>query len=91
MTTATATLTQFLRARIAEDEATARVANDWNFTAEARVLAECEAKRRIVESAEFVRDTPSIHDDARTFMSNVLRRLAAVYAEHPDYREEWRP
>lgn len=52
----------------------------------ARVLAECEAKRRIVESAR----------SSRTFRcedwaDEVLRLLALPYADHPDYRDEWRP
>ena len=43
----------------------------------ARVLAECDAKRRIVERRN--------HLDGPT-----LRALAAVYADHPDWREEWK-
>jgi hypothetical protein len=58
----------------------------------ARVLAECEAKRRIVAE----------HDDQHSCTSwelasaepyvgcSVLRLLALPYADHPDYREEWR-
>lgn len=44
----------------------------------ARVLAECEAKRRIVAwdaSVDY----------------GAVRFLATVYADHPDYRAEWRP
>jgi hypothetical protein len=51
------------------------------------VLAECEAKRRIVE--EYRRDvsgTPSV--DA---YRHAMVIVAAPYADHPDYREEWRP
>lgn len=51
----------------------------------ARVLAECVAKRRIVEHVEPDPLTLSPGDDY------VLRLLAQVYADHPDYREEWRP
>ena len=47
-----------------------------------RVIAECRAKRRLVEAG---RDA----DDATGDL--VLRSLASVYADHPDYREEWRP
>lgn len=61
-----------------------------------RVLAECEAKRRIVEDFQILhRDyqethTPSL--EARRFQALVaVGRLASVYADHPDYREEWRP
>lgn len=49
----------------------------------ARVLAECEAKRRIVEwmsdEVEYV-----------VFGDDVLRALATVYADHPDYQPEWK-
>lgn len=88
-------LTDFLLARIAEDEEAAR---EWcavllsreleqgsePFDFEAvhgpgdpiRVLAECEAKRRIVEwLPEWT----------------VLRLLALPYVGHPHYDEEWRP
>lgn len=58
----------------------------------ARVLAEVEAKRRIVEGAPsnggvFDDDAP---DGIREDPWWVLRHLASVYADHPDYREEWR-
>lgn len=51
-----------------------------------RVLAECKAKRRIVEQRlEGIRD-----DDPDTrCLSTVIEALAAVYADHPDYRAEW--
>jgi hypothetical protein len=42
-----------------------------------RVLAECRAKRQVLEACG---------DDEQ-----VLRCLALPYADHPDYREEWRP
>jgi hypothetical protein len=49
----------------------------------ARVLAECEAKRRIVRIA-----VDQIDEDSG---GELLRLLALPYASHPDYREEWRP
>ncbi len=137
------TLTEFLNARIAEDEAVARVAvipahdgykphpelASWHYepdgeveyvqTAEmlahqyaeriyvtmdgegirsavdeevgphiarhdpARVLAECEAKRRIINMMDDPRrDTYEIHE--------VLAVLALPYADHPDYDPAWR-
>lgn len=60
----------------------------------ARVLREVEAKRRIVEvcwadlldrgggATEGLVDRPTW---------DVLTALAAVYDQHPDYSEEWRP
>ena len=113
-------LTEFLLARIAEDEAAARdayydgqvwipeeeavVSADRDLEpvmfldrkrdaahayrwSPARVLAECEAKRRIVEDRGLL-DTfgvPSI------FGERILRALAPPYASHPDYDESWRP
>jgi hypothetical protein len=51
----------------------------------ARVLAECEVKRRIVERVSDVAwATYSVRDV-------VLELLALPYADHPDYRSEWTP
>jgi hypothetical protein len=100
------TLTEFLLARIAEDEALL-VGADMDgpsvFThvqgtvvgmTPKRFLAECEAKRRIVEDFTDLRDesprfgmTPSY----LAAMEGCLRHLAAVYADHPDYDDEWKP
>jgi len=58
----------------------------------ARVLAECEAKRRIVEEHEGDGQlcTGLIdRDDSRACLT--LRYLATVYADAPGFREEWRP
>ena len=110
------TLTDFLLARIAEDEAVARQAEadsaaaggDPSILGEyydpARVLAECEAKRRIVEMHHST-PAPGVDrdgfdlggywcnecDDGISWPCPTLRALAAVYAGHPDYRDEWRP
>ena len=109
------TLTEFLLARIAEDEDRAkRAAFGWgeswssntddgeNWSAvyagvqylfghedvdlmdyiarhePARVLAECEAKRQLIERV----------GNPNWAGFNIL---ALPYAEHPDYRPEWRP
>ena len=98
------TLVEFLLARIAEDERRAH----WYDLDEgpyepgetvraiyrpARVLAECDAKRRIIDR--------HVDPDSRacncsemgwpTDLCDVIRPLAAVYADHPDYQEEWKP
>jgi hypothetical protein len=58
--------------------------------APARVLAECEAKRRIVDNmAAYVAIVPS-HPIADVAL-HTLRVLALPYADHPDYDEAWRP
>mgnify|MGYP000973126527 CR=1 FL=1 len=129
------TLTEFLRARIDEDEAVAREAiaaraaveftdpsannPDHGIYAGAdlpvpavvvgpeRVLAECEAKRRIVElHAEQAHvneyeggfhycaacGTGGVWDrDAVEWPCPTLRLLALPYAGDPDYDEAWRP
>lgn len=89
-------LTEFLLARIAEDYADAMSGWRWKGLPageyerlQARVLADCEAKRRIVEDR--------IHLDTlrpgaiRAHSEWACRVLATIYADHPDCREEWRP
>jgi len=51
----------------------------------ARVLAEVEAKRRIVD------EWASEYYEHRAALGRAVRLLALPYAEHPGYREEWRP
>lgn len=101
----TLTLTEFLLARIAEDEQDAECVlwdnGQGNVESyESRVLAECDAKRRIVEEwrrAESLIDTltqadqPDVDEwEAQSrALEVVLRTIAAVYADHPDYNEEW--
>lgn len=65
-----------------------------------RVLAECEAKRQIIHQhgAGEGHECPdgfmnSAETDPHTGWENdcrTLKFLAAVYADHPDFREEWR-
>lgn len=120
------TLTEFLLARIAEDEASAKdclahpeamraydrevqdtyrqgwkaerasdLISRWH---PARVLAECAAKRRIVEQFQMARfatelDIDEMDDPANTdaeILLTTLVLLALPYADHPDYDETWR-
>ena len=90
------TITEFLLARIAADEASAKAVlaiyepDEWgsplaggnHFPAEvtlwdrfdpARVLAECAAKRVLLGNANYI----------------AINALAAVYADHPDYKQKW--
>lgn len=56
----------------------------------ARVLAECEAKRSLINiHPEAVGQDLSA--GAAWAYDEMLRRLALPYADHPDYRQEWRP
>jgi hypothetical protein len=94
------TLTEFLLARIADDEGEARDAKEqqngpfWTHGAigatdemirtwtPERVLAECEAKRWIVDYFDARRDFLGA-------VSDVLFAVALPYAGHPDYQQEW--
>jgi len=101
----------FLLARIAEDGAVAREAQDADpngayllgliegsslspgdrvMVHPKRALAECEAKQWIVEQVAALSD---MHEPPTTLVlgDGVLRLLALPYADHPDYRQEWRP
>lgn len=96
-------ISEFLLARIAEDEAAAREAlgrHRWvqgrypGTTYEhiarhdpARVLAECKAHRAIVTRY----GVPDPHRPAeRCTDCDTLYDLAAVFADHPDYQDVWR-
>jgi hypothetical protein len=57
----------------------------------ARVLVDCEAKRRIVEDYLSQLNSHRSGWDARTPRDYPLRALALPYTDHADYREEWRP
>lgn len=71
----------------------------------ARVLVECEAKRRILEVFQRIAALDYPHsimgDDGRPtpvplralvqHHDHLARLLALPYADHPDYGEEWRP
>jgi hypothetical protein len=126
VTAATLTLTEFLLARLDEDEEIAREcvrlgvdvgdlsgwveisgkgtdATEALFSrfSPARVLADCEAKRRIVERATAAEEAlrqPGLDDSAyfirlscRDSWRLAVADLALSYADHPDYRQEWRP
>ncbi len=96
------TIVEFLLARIAEDEAywtagEGRYARDCQECAALsdhepdrptvdRMLAECEAKRRQIK--HLVR---FMEGDYAPWNEEQLQIMAAVYADHPDYRDEWRP
>jgi hypothetical protein len=64
----------------------------------ARVLAECEAKRRIVEhwnsTVEWAEDpgcdSPDRYLMVAAGLYEAMRHLAEVFADHPDYQPEWR-
>ena len=59
----------------------------------ARVLAECEARRRIIAEHSDQHGCVSWQSaSAYPYVGcSVLRLLALPYADHPEYREDWRP
>jgi hypothetical protein len=71
----------------------------------ARVLVECAAKRRLVMACRDIRpdlaflgrrprglpDFPLTPTDQHQLAAVTLALLALPYAEHHDYRQEWRP
>jgi hypothetical protein len=96
------TITEFLLARIAEDEREANVCLAQYHRGEGgstprwtRQLAECAAKRAIVEpfAKEWAR--PARLFDAylssmlKLMMNAVIRPMATVYRDHPDFQREW--
>lgn len=94
------TLVEFLLARIAEDEEWARYeAEGWGGRPSdgSRILAECDAKRRIVErlGSYLSSDSNAEPEGAWELLDDhawaTLYDLALPYSSHPDYREEWRP
>lgn len=92
-------LIKFLRARLDEDEAAAETWRERDL----RPLREVEAKRAIL--AEHASDDhwcarPPDPDWVvyeggerlvRTYPCGTLRTLAAIYSDHPDYQQEWKP
>ena len=102
MESATLTLDEFLLERITEDEVRARELAErrrniwseelWDGVAvpyaesPARVLAECDTKRQILAFATD-HDAQGVNQGAANWL---LKTLALPYADHEDYREEWR-
>lgn len=78
------TITEFLLARIAEDEAAAQ---PFPGAADQRALRECAAKRAIVESCTAVDDWQDEY--AVGLRDDTLQSLAAAYSDHSDHQQEW--
>ena len=98
-------LIAFLRARLDEAQAAAEVdstvpepsfkaGTTWPFIAPSFRLADIEAKRQIIDEAEGqvrLAAQANTWDNWRDGWLRALRFLALPYADHPDYRQEWRP
>ncbi|WP_346536961.1 DUF6221 family protein [Micromonospora sp. DPT] len=59
----------------------------------ARVLAEVDAKRRIIDKYELWSDEkfPDSNGGYASALADVLSMLALPYADRPGYRDEWKP
>lgn len=63
----------------------------------ARVLRDIEAKRAVISRYERAMENRRAHPDdlasAGAFLAlhGAVRLLTVPYADHPDYREQWRP
>lgn len=95
-------LITWLRAQLDEDERAARAwmpfgtptAADREHIARhdpARVLAEVDAKRRILDECESAIRKSAPRSNLNDLGWTVLRPLALPYADRPGYRDEWRP
>jgi len=101
-------LVAFLRARLDEDERHVDAMDDFwldtndeftgdavrRFTDEKRVLADIDAKRRILEQCEHTLSyrppVPRGKAGEWALASATVMLLALPFADHPDYRDEWR-
>lgn len=88
------TITEFLLARVAEDEdEAARMGcaeyydGGWSLEHEVHIRKECAAKRAIIDRHATCDDVS--YGDAATCPE--VSTFAAVYSDHPDYQEEWKP
>jgi hypothetical protein len=83
-------LTAFLRARLDEDEGYLNSNRHHLWTD--RPLREVEAKRAILTEYAHVRKLQELTGaDQDGYRDWVLRHLAAVYSDHPDYDPGWKP
>jgi hypothetical protein len=83
-------LVEFLLARIAEDRAALGLF-DRQFHESDRWVAECEARRAIVELvASGVEGIDGVEGCDRLEGCDVLLLLAQPYVDHPDFCEAWR-
>jgi hypothetical protein len=77
-------LVGFLLARLAEDRAALLIV-DRQFPGSDRWVADCDAKRAIVELI-----APGVEGVDGLAGCDVLIRMAQPYGDHPDFREAWR-
>ena len=91
-------IVEFLKARLDEDEARAQHA--LNADLDHLPTVECRCGRRLhlggdadraLREVEAKREILALHEQWPVLTeAPMLLALAAVYADHPDYRDEWR-
>lgn len=91
-------LIEFLYVRLDEDERAVRRPAPHvidGASAGQRMCSEIEAWRGVIGECagvlEAERSRPAGYDEAGRLARQVLRDLAAVYGDHPEYRRAWRP
>jgi hypothetical protein len=94
-------IVEFLLAQIGETEARARIVprivladasgESFGWYDPNRVLAECEAKRRIIDDAAEYFDHRGGIESTDGLAGRALSYLALPYDNHPDYRAGWAP
>ncbi|NUO57250.1 MAG: hypothetical protein HOV78_11330 [Hamadaea sp.] len=83
--------------QVRADNSTLALAEFFAETLPGRVLAECEAKRRIIGSHPHRVDADDVVLCCETCTGYTgghcptTRALGLPYSDHPDYLEEWRP
>lgn len=91
-------ITEFLEARIGEEEAQLRHADTDDPAGSPLIgpmLAECAQKRAILDywkraaAAEGISDTADAQGEQAIARRSMLRILAAGYENHPDFDPEW--
>ena len=95
-------LTEFLLARIAEDEAAAKAARGWQTGSRHEgqpldwsIHMDRWSPDRVLAEVEAKRQMVEWYQAvaASSYKTSMgfLTRLALPYADHPDYQQEWRP
>lgn len=90
------TLAEFLLARIADDEtwtATRDSHHGYETSISKWTRRECDSKRQIVEKLQRAEEHVAEVGGAHLLLHGLrfaANALAEVYADHPDYRGEWR-
>lgn len=86
---------EFLEARLAEDEVESRDAireepypEGWGNILATRILAECAAKRKIIEHFNRI-DWDYEPAGDQDYMEKFLFIIAEPYKDHPDYQRHW--